>query len=205
MPGRFVERKGSSDRVVPAFSPAVDPATAELAGISEPRSYPAGSVLVEQGEHPRQVMLVRSGVVRLSFTNPKGDEILLGLRSEGWWAGGVLAVLNLPSLCTMETQTECLLSCFSPVQFCVELNQRPALQQHFMTSQCRELLTMQQHSILNGSSATERLKSLQDERTKSVWQTVDPTLILRQSEAARLLSITPEHLSRLKKRRRSDP
>ena len=76
---------------------------------------------------------------------------------------------------------------------------------HFISSQCRELMVEQKHGIMQGRSAAERLNYLQRENRNSLWRTVDPSSIMRQGDIAKLLAITPEHLSRLLNNPRRPP
>ena len=176
--------------IVPVFSPAVNAGTEFLQSLPAPESIPAKVVLLEQGERPTFVRLIRSGIVKITVTNAEGHESLLGLRSEGWWAGAPLALLDMPSLSTVTTITRCLVSSISADQFAQRLMQNQRVLRHFISSQCRELLVEQKHGIVQGYSAGDRLKYLQSENHHSLWRTVDPTSIMRKGEVAKLLSIT---------------
>ena len=74
----------------------------------------------------------------------------------------------------------------------------------FMKNICLDsILLGKLHTEITSSSAAERLEHLMQERitTDPNWQTVDPLPLLKQRELAQLLSVTPEHLSRLRKQR----
>jgi CRP-like cAMP-binding protein len=194
--------RGNSDLgSIPAFSPTLDSAGDYLEGLPIPQKVAASVTLLEQGERPQTVGLIRSGIVKLTYTNSDAVEAYLGLRSEGWWINGTLALLDLPSLCALTAVTDCMISSFSADDFSRRLQKDPRLLRQFLSTQCRELLMVQQHSIMRGSSAQERLAYLRGESTNSIWKTVDPTLVMRQNEIAELLSISPEHFSRIKKER----
>ena len=183
--------------IVPVFSPAINSGTEFLQSLPAPESIPAKVVLLEQGERPTFVRLIRSGIVKITVNNAEGHESLLGLRSEGWWAGAPLALLDMPSLSTVTTVTRCLVTSISADQFSQRLMQNQRVLRHFISSQCRELMVEQKHGIVQGYSAFERLKYLQSENANSLWRTIDPSSVMRKGELAKLLSITPEHLSRL--------
>ena len=185
------------DKIVPVFSPAIYFGTEFLQSLPTPEPIPAKTVLLTQGQHPSFVRLLRSGIVKLTFTNEEGEESLLGLRSEGWWAGAPLALLDLPSLSTVTTITPCSVSSISVDEFSQKLMGNQRVLRHFISSQCRELMVEQKHGIMQGRSAAERLNYLQRENRNSLWRTVDPSSIMRQGDIAKLLAITPEHLSRL--------
>jgi CRP-like cAMP-binding protein len=202
MPKEGSQRSARPDGTVPAFSPSVDDETARLVGLPEPKHFAAGTILVTQGSPIQNAMLIRSGVVRLSFQGADGNEVVLGLRSQGWWVGGHSAYLEMPSLCSIQTLTDSALSLVPASNFSAMIRSDAGRLEHFLRAQCRELMTLQQQKIMQGGSAMERLQYLQAEATHSAWDTMEPSDVLRQGEIAKLLSITPEHLSRLKGRRR---
>jgi CRP/FNR family transcriptional regulator len=189
------------DAIVPVFSPAINAGTEFLQSLPEPEPIPAKTVILEQGQRPSFVRLIRTGIVKITFTNEQGEESLLGLRSEGWWAGAPLALLDMPSLCNVTTVTPCSVTSISVDQFSQRLMQNQRVLRHFISSQCRELMVEQKHGIVQGCSASERLNYLKNENAHSLWRTVDPSSVMCQGEIAKLLAITPEHLSRLLHRR----
>ena len=185
------------DKIVPVFSPAINSGTEFLQSLPTPEPIPAKTVLLEQGQRPSFVRLLRSGIVKLTFINERGEESLLGLRSEGWWAGAPLALLDMVSLATVTTITPCSVTSISVDEFSQKLMANQRVLRHFISSQCRELMVEQKHGIMQGCSAAERLNYLHRETRNSLWRTVDPSSIMRQGDIAKLLAITPEHLSRL--------
>ena len=189
------------ESIVPVFSPAINSGTEFLQSLPAPEPVPAKTILLTQGQRPAFVRLIRSGIVKITFTNEAGQESLLGLRSEGWWAGAPLALLDMPSLCNVVTVTPCLITSVPADQFSQRLMQNQRVLRHFISSQSRELMQEQKHGIVQGSSASERLAYLQSENTHSLCRTIDPTSVMCQGEIAKLLAITPEHLSRLLNRR----
>lgn len=189
------------EAIVPVFSPAINSGTEFLQSLPEPEPIPAKTVILEQGQRPSFVRLIRSGIVKITFNAEDGTESLLGLRSEGWWAGAPLALLDMPSLCNVVTVTPCSVTSISVDQFSQRLMQNQRVLRHFISSQCRELMVEQKHGIIQGCSASERLEYLRNENAHSLWRTVDPSSVMCQGEIAKLLAITPEHLSRLLHRR----
>ena len=195
--------------IVPVFSPSINAGTEFLSTLPRPEPVAARTVLLQEHQHPSFVHVIRSGIVKVTSINKVNHESLLGLRSEGWWAGATQVLLSVPSITTVTTVTACEVSSIPVSEFSQKLIQNQRMLRHFISSQCRELMVEQKHGIMHGCSATERLAYLQEELLHSVWRTVDPTSVMRQGEIARLLDITPEHLSRLlhkhPMRRRTEP
>jgi CRP/FNR family transcriptional regulator len=109
-----------------------------------------------------------------------------------------LVITHVNSLATVIAVTDCSISSFSIDAFKKAIRRNEILREHFIAAQSRELLMMQQYIIMQGEDAGTRLRSLLDEGKCSAWNTTSPSHVLRQSEVANLLAITPEHLSRIK-------
>ena len=183
---------------VPAFSPFLDPISAYVADLPEAVKIPSGTLLIDQEQSPTFVGLIRSGIVKLSFGSDQGSEGILGLRSQGWWMNANLVLLNVRSLCSVHTITDCTISKIPTEEFAEKLTRNPLILRHYLFTQSRELLMFQQQMIMRGKSAQDRLRYLLGESSQSIWDTADPTRILRQCDIAELLGITPEHLSRVR-------
>lgn len=192
----------ATEQIVPVFSPAINAGTEFLQSLPAPEPIPAKTILIAQGESPSFVRLIRSGIVKITFANEDGHESLLGLRSEGWWAGAPIALLDMPSLTSVTTVTACSVTSIPVDEFSQRLMQNQRVLRHFISSQCRELVVEQKHGIVQTCSAEQRLDYLQSEHVHSLWRTVDPSTVMRQGEIAKLLAITPEHLSRLMQKRK---
>jgi CRP-like cAMP-binding protein len=183
---------------IPAFSPNLLDGANYIPDLPEGELISSGTSLVKQNEHPTVVHLVRSGIFKLSYLNEHGQEFLLGLRSEGWWMNSMQVLLNVPSLVSVEAKTSCVVSSFSADDFSQRISKNPRMMRHFLSSLCREVVVQTQLQImLLSASAETRLRHMLDEHEHSVWKTLDPTAIMCQGEIAKLLAITPEHLSRI--------
>jgi len=137
-------------------------------------------------------------MVKLVYIDPKGQEFILGLRSEGWWIASTQVLLDVPNLYTVETLTPGLFSTMTADDFSQQLPKNPRMMRHYLSSVCREVVIQaKMHIMLEATSAENRLKQLIDEQEQSVWKTLDPTTILRQADVAKLIAVTPEHLSRI--------
>ena len=191
-----------SNLIVPVFSPSINSGTEFLSTLPKPKPVASNVVLLEQNQKPSFVFVIRSGIVKLISISKDGQESLLGLRSECWWAGAPVALLNVPSIITVKTITPCSIASIPVSEFSQKLIENQRMLRHFIASQSRELMIEQMHGIMHTCSAATRLAHLEKEAGHSVWKTVDPTSVMRQGEIAKLLDISPEHLSRLLHKRR---
>jgi CRP/FNR family transcriptional regulator len=183
----------------PAFAPIVSDAFEQIKGLPDPTSNAASITLIEQGQQISSVLLLRSGLVKLTHITPEGREAVLGLRSAGWYAGAVSALMHTPSIYSVKTVTSCSFSRIAADDFPLRLMQSAKLMRHFMNTLCSELLTQSAEAQIMNCSAEQRLAHFMHERTSShpELKTLDALPLLKQMELAQLLAITPEHLSRL--------
>lgn len=183
---------------IPAFCPTVQSGADHIPDLPATEHYPAGVVLARQDEKPAQVRLIRSGIVKLTYLGPAGQEFILGLRSEGWWMCSKQVLLDVPNLFTVQTITACAITTLSADDFSRQLQKNPRMLRHYLSSVCREgVVQTKLHIMLLSTSAERRLQQLLDEHEHSIWKTLDPTAIMRQADVAKLLAVTPEHLSRI--------
>jgi CRP/FNR family transcriptional regulator len=185
---------------VPAFAPIVSDAFEHLKHLPDVVYFPAGKVLITQGAQVPSIYLLRSGLVKLTHVTPDGRETTLGLRSSGSCLGAVWALKNTPIVYSVIALTPCSVSTLSAAEFPAKLIQNSRLMRHFMNTLCNESMSqwasLAQLRVWTGE---ERLHNFMRER-KSVHltlKTLDPLPMLKQLELAKLLSLTPEHLSRL--------
>ncbi len=187
----------------PAFAPILSDAFENLKDLPEPVEVPPGTLMLEQGEICKTVWLIRDGLVRLSYVSPEGRETTLGLRAAGWFGGAACLVMHTPSVCSVKAVTPCVVSRISALDFNQRLTQNARLMRYFVSSLCLELIAQTSAQVrLMSDSAEQRLDSFMRERSVKHPQirTLDALPMLKQMELAQLLSITPEHLSRLLRR-----
>jgi CRP-like cAMP-binding protein len=184
----------------PSFIPLVTSGFELIKSLPSPCTIDSESELLEQGKYPEFVSLISTGLIKMTYVSPDGVELNLGIRSAGWYAGGVCAYLNTISTYSVHTITECAVIRFPASNLSLMLMENMKLMQHFMTSICCEVAVQSgaQAQIMAGT-AEERLQYFMDERMKKSerWKTIDPLPILKQMELAQLLAVTPEHLSRI--------
>jgi CRP/FNR family transcriptional regulator len=184
----------------PAFAPIVSNAFEELKNLPESAEVAVSSLLVEQDAAVGSVYLLRHGLVKLIYVTPEGRETTLGLRTAGWYAGGASALMGTPSVYSVKAVTACTVSRIPAAEFHVRLMQSARMMRHFMNTLCHELISQSAaQAQMMGGSAQERLVHFMRERNNehAGVKTLDALPLLKQMELAQLLSITPEHLSRL--------
>jgi CRP-like cAMP-binding protein len=184
----------------PAFAPIVSDVFEHLKDLPPARDIAAGRELFQQGSAEDSVYLLRSGLVKLTCSVPDGREMTLGLRSSGWCAGATSVLTQRPSVYSVTAITRCTVSCLTAAEFSAKLMQNTRLLRYFLSSLCNESMSQAACQVqMMGSSAEDRLNHfLQERQAEHVrLKTLDALPMLKQMELAQLLSITPEHLSRL--------
>jgi CRP-like cAMP-binding protein len=190
----------------PVFAPALSSCIAFLGTLPSAKYVKASTVLIAQDERVKKVQLVRTGLVKLMNVNPDGREALIGLRSDGWYAGSASVLLNSPSVYSVCASTDCTVVEIAAADFLRCIHSSPEMLNHFILGLCREVLSFSGLQIeLMSSRAEDRLNLFLRERAASFLTggILDPLPSLKQMELAQLISISPEHLSRLQKKRRN--
>jgi CRP/FNR family transcriptional regulator len=183
---------------IPAFSPTIQDGAELIPDLPNVAHIASGTILAKQDEKSGVVRLIRSGIVKLTYLDASGQEFVLGLRSEGWWMCSMQVLLDVPNLFTVRAITPCAISTMSADDFSQRLIKNPRMLRHYLSSVCREVVVQTKlHIMLLSTSAELRLRHMLDEHDNSVWKTLDPTAIMSQGEVAKLLAVTPEHLSRI--------
>ncbi len=189
----------------PVFAPSLSSCLAFLGTLPPARHVKASTVLIAQDEQVKKVQLVRTGLVKLTNVNSDGREALIGLRSDGWYAGSTAVILNAPSVYAVCASTDCTVVEIAASDFLRCIHRSPEMLSHFILGLCREVASFSGLQVeLMSSRAEDRLNLLLRERAASLLTggILDPLPLLKQMELAQLISISPEHLSRLQKKRK---
>ncbi|WP_446745691.1 Crp/Fnr family transcriptional regulator [Silvibacterium acidisoli] len=198
--------KETSSLQIPAFAPVISPLD-NMQFVEElppPLHVVKGTALLRQDEPVKTVYLIQDGLVKLSYLSDSGHEVTLGLRTEGWYAGAASALLNTPAPYTVETVVACSVSRIPVRNISYYLMQNPKATIHFISVLCQEHVSQSRAQLeLMASSAEDRLERFMQERDahQERWTTLDPWPLMKQMDIAKLLGITPEHLSRLIRKR----
>jgi CRP-like cAMP-binding protein len=186
----------------PAYAPVVSGAFETFQCLPTGTPIATGVLIVDQGQAPSAVYLLREGLVKLVHVNADGRETMLGLRAAGWYAGAVSSLMRTPSTYSVKTVTPCLFSIIAAEDFSMKLSRSARMSRHFMDTLCNELISQSVEAQFRQNSAEQRLAQFIAERDihHEQLRTMDPLPLLKQMELAQLLAITPEHLSRLLRR-----
>ncbi len=196
---RFSEHAANPPSPSPAFTPLIYHAWRNLSHLASRRLIMAHEDLCAQDEPLDSLLVIESGIVKLVHLEPDGSEYIAGLRSEGWMIDAAAAVLNRPAPFTAITVTACEISTVPLDAFRQQLATEPALMRDLLGLVCSEIQAEREQQVeIRGRSAQSRLTRFLEELSRLAERhSVFAQLPLKQSEIAQLLSITPEHLSRL--------
>jgi len=200
----FSAKDATEPAEFPAFTPVLSGCVHFLHKLPPARSITAGALLVEQGCAAGTVQLIAAGLVKLLHVNSSGREVTLGLRSEGWYSGYMSAFLKAPSAYSVRAITPCRVVEIPAADFPRCVAQNSEMLSHFLAVMCAEVASQTSlHVEVMSSSATDRLDRFMRERLTNhpLRRTFDPLPVLKQLELAQLLAVTPEHLSRLLRKR----
>jgi CRP-like cAMP-binding protein len=189
-----------SSSIVPAFAPISSGGLDLIRNLPPQQNIKRGVVLIDQDKPPHWVHLIHSGMVKLVYLSPEGTEQTIGLRSSGWYSGAVPVLMNAPSLYSVHTLTSCMVHAIPATEFVERLMQNTKVMKHFMRMLCQELCSQASAQVeIMSKKAADRLLRFMREREMhgEDWKAVDPLPVLKKLEIAQLLSISPEHLSRL--------
>ena len=163
-----------------------------------------GIRLIAQGERAANVSFITDGVVKISFIEQQGRERICNLRAAGSVIGVDAALLNVPSLLTVTTVTECRTRRFPSERVREAVRIDGAVAFHMSRLLAQESLD-QTASMVDAASGTARdrlihfLRQIEADLHAGGLVTPGNNALLKRNEIAKLLGITPEHLSRLVK------
>jgi len=167
------------------------------------REFPPSTTLLLQGAPPREVFYIERGLVKLLRMSESGQELAIGLPSQGSLLGAASVIVQEPYPFTAITVTSCALSCIqadlflrlakTDEQFCWYLHE---VHSHEVQRQASQL------AALRYLSARQRFEGLLLQFLSSMpaherQTSMKIRLPLKHWEIAQLIGIRPEHLSRV--------
>jgi CRP-like cAMP-binding protein len=167
------------------------------------QAYPKGVQLIREGAVLNEVLLVRAGVVKLARTAGDGRESIIELAFRQTWLGAASVIVNKPSPVSATTCTEAMITRIPADEFRRQLRDTPQLSLSVHEAHARELnRQMGWIDELASLSSLERLKLVMRRFLAALPRQTSTRGIrlnvpLRHWELARLIAVSPEHLSRL--------
>jgi CRP-like cAMP-binding protein len=196
----FVQERDMGAEIVTAV-----PLWTDLRGVGAAQVYPKDVELFGQGQVLDEVLFVESGVVKLTRTDGNGQESILQLAFSGTWLGTATAIARTPSPTGAITCSQTRIGRMSAAAFRDLLRHDSVFAQQVHQLHARELC--RQTGWIGQLSALTSRQRLQRVIRQLIVVLGTPTsgrgvrlpLPLRHWELARLIAVTPEHLSRLLK------
>lgn len=170
---------------------------------ASPREFAPSTTLFLQGALPRDVFYVERGLVKLIHLSEGGQELAVGLQSQGALPGAASVIVGQPYPFTAISVTSCALSRIpadvflrlakTDEQFCWRLHEVHSLEVHRQAGQLAALRYL---------SARQRFERLLLQFLSSIPAHEKQTsmkirLPLKHWEIAQLIGVRPEHLSRV--------
>jgi CRP-like cAMP-binding protein len=179
-------------------------------GLGRAQVYPKGVELFSQGAVLDEVLYIESGAAKLVRVDGNGRDTILELAIAGAWLGTAAVIARTPSPITAVTCTATTVARMDANVFRELLQRDPDLSRriHELHAQnlCRQTGWIGQLSSLNSRQRLQRVvrELITTLRLQTSGSGVRLRIPLRQWELARLIAISPEHLSRLLKEMESD-
>jgi len=167
------------------------------------REFPPSTTLFLQGATPREVFYIERGLVKLIRMSENGQELAIGLPSQGSLLGAASVIVREPYPFTAITVTSCGLSRIpadlflqlakTDEEFCWYLHEVHSREVHRQASQLAALRYLSARQRFEGL-LLQFLSSIPAHERQSSMKIRLP---LKHWEIAQLIAIRPEHLSRV--------
>jgi len=166
------------------------------------RTYGPGMELLQQGTPADEIYLIRDGLIKLVWTEPKGKQGIVGLRSRGYLLGVPPAITGEKSPMSAVTLVRSVVQRISAQEFLECLRTSPRLawkvQQIHSRELCEQLNFLGELACCSARSRLARMFK----RLIAAGQGADSKrnrvrLPIKQREVAELIGVTPEHLNRI--------
>jgi len=165
------------------------------------RTYGPGTELLQQGTPADEVYLIREGLVKLVWTEPKGRQGIVGLRWRGYLLGVPSAITGEKSPMSAVTLVRSVVQRISAQDFLECLHANPPLawkmQQINSRELCEQLNSLGELSCCSARSRLGRVFRRLVAAGQADGKRNRVRLPLKQREVAELIGVTPEHLNRI--------
>lgn len=174
------------------------------------QAYPIGAELFQQGSKPEEVFCIDSGIVKLIRLESDGQELIVDLRFPEWLVGAAAVIIEEPYAVTAVTVTQCRLRRIpatgfryllkSDINFSWRVHR---MHSHKVNEQVNRI------SQLACLSARHRIEYffvqlLSAVGINSQQKDITVPLLLKNSDIAALVAVTPEYFSRMLKQMQAE-
>lgn len=168
----------------------------EVIDCFEKKVYPKKTILLRDGEICKFEAFILKGCIKTYFIDKDGFEIILTFATENWWVSDIASFQEqTPSKMFIETIEDCELLILTPASKQLLLEKKPSLEKMFRLMVQRHLSTYQERLFGNIALSAEDRYEIFLNKYPSLPQRIPQHLI------ASYLGISPEFLSRLRKRK----
>lgn len=162
----------------------------------EHKTYPKRTILLQHGEICKFEAFIIKGCIKTYFIDANGFEVILTFATENWWVSDISSFQEqLPSKMFIETIEETEVLQLTPQSKEKLLNTYPALEKMFRLMVQRHLYAYQERLFGNIALTAEERYQIFLKKFPALPQRIPQHLI------ASYLGISPEFLSRLRKRK----
>ncbi|NWF76501.1 MAG: Crp/Fnr family transcriptional regulator [Nitrospirae bacterium] len=166
-------------------------------------TYQPYTEILRQGSPSNAVYYIKTGVVKLLWSDKEGNELIAGLRHQNWFIGAASALLNKPYSFTVKTITECKMKCISTDNFLNLINNNYEFTLHLLKMLSHEIYNHGRKIVIFGCvGAKDRLRNLLRNFIEKIehntnFRDLKIHFPLTYREIAQIIAVTPEHLCRL--------
>jgi len=169
--------------------------------------YPANTKILQQDTPSNAVYFLNQGLVKLTWIDQAGHEVIAGLRRQQWIIGAPSVLLDKPYSFSITTLIQCSLRCISANNFLHLLKINSEFSFHMLRMLSQEIFNHAKKLVILGCiPGIERLKNLlyqlitDMQLQTELHENIRIALPFKHKELAQIIAVTPEHLSRLLKK-----
>ena len=169
--------------------------------------YPPNTEIYHQEASANAVYLIERGLVKLTWLDPDGHEVIVGLRRRHWLIGAPAVFLERRFAYTVTTLIPCCLRCISAKEFLGMVNTNTKFSRELLRTFSEEIYSQGiKVAMLGCMPARDRLTRFfcelvhEQKQASCLSELQKPMKLLvplKLKELAQLIAISPEHLSRI--------
>lgn len=173
-----------------------------------PLLSPAGATLIPQGTVPTTVYVVDEGVIKLGHLTADGCERVIDVRCAPAILGVPFALVDRPCDVEVTTVSRCRLRASSAAALVAASLAKPDMTGELLHLHALEIVSLYDRAVaMSLKASNDRLSHYMAKYPSREGSAAPFSLPVKQALMASLINVTPEHLSRLLKKRpgRTEP